>query len=198
MEMFPCFGWMGVGAASIAATRKTPVTSCPFQPRITNDFKLKMLNHAMQELLFWAPMEDSCNCCQEHCQFSGCHHASNWPLICLLFVLLKCFFPPSKLHYFQVASYAKQGIWIRSRNGAREDMSNTCLTLDSGFFLQVDHTIVRISARIILYIMLDHLGICRVIYRLRMYSQNTISVVVLFYTSVQSNGICILYCTATL
>nr|XP_040250790.1 uncharacterized protein LOC109764043 isoform X2 [Aegilops tauschii subsp. strangulata]XP_045086941.1 uncharacterized protein LOC109764043 isoform X2 [Aegilops tauschii subsp. strangulata]XP_045086942.1 uncharacterized protein LOC109764043 isoform X2 [Aegilops tauschii subsp. strangulata] len=165
---------------------------------ITNDFKLKMLNHAMQELLFWAPMEDSCNCCQEHCQFSGCHHASNWPLICLLFVLLKCFFPPSKLHYFQVASYAKQGIWIRSRNGAREDMSNTCLTLDSGFFLQVDHTIVRISARIILYIMLDHLGICRVIYRLRMYSQNTISVVVLFYTSVQSNGICILYCTATL
>ena len=58
---------------------------------------------------------------------------------------------------------------------------------------QVDHTIVRISARIILYIMLDHLGICRVIYRLRMYSQNTISVVVLFYTSVQSNGICILY-----
>ncbi|XP_044377231.1 uncharacterized protein [Triticum aestivum] len=179
MEMFPCFGWMGVGAASIAATRKTPVTSCPFQPRITNDFKLKMLNHAMQELLFWAPMEDSCNCCQEHCQFSGCHHASNWPLICLLFVLLK-------------------GIWIRSRNGARDDMSNTCLTLDSGFFLQVDHTIVRISARIILYIMLDHLGICRVIYRLRMYSQNTISVVVLFYTSVQSNGICILYCTATL
>ena len=32
---------------------------------------------------------------------------------------------------------AKQGIWIRSRNGARDDMSNTCLTLDSGFFLQV-------------------------------------------------------------
>ncbi|XP_044327508.1 uncharacterized protein [Triticum aestivum] len=64
---------------------------------ITNDFKLKMLNHAMQELLFWAPMEDSCNCCQEHCQFSGCHHASNWPLICLLFVLLK------------VASYGEAG-----------------------------------------------------------------------------------------
>uniref|UniRef100_A0A8R7U9I4 Uncharacterized protein n=1 Tax=Triticum urartu TaxID=4572 RepID=A0A8R7U9I4_TRIUA len=53
---------------------------------------------------------------------------------------------------------------------------------------QVDHTIVRISAKIILYIMLVHLGIRKAVYRRRIYTQNTISVIMLFYTSVQSNG----------
>ncbi|XP_048571193.1 uncharacterized protein LOC125551862 isoform X2 [Triticum urartu] len=56
--------------------------------------------------------------------------------------------------------------------------------------------IVRISFFISCWII--DLGICRAIYHRRMYSQNTISVIVLFYTSVQSNGICILYCTAIL
>lgn len=46
---------------------------------------------------------------------------------------------------------------------------------------KVDHTIVRIFGRMILDIILDHLGIPRAIYRRRMYSQNTMTVTVLFY-----------------
>lgn len=46
---------------------------------------------------------------------------------------------------------------------------------------QVDYTIVKIFGRMILDIMLDHLGIPRAIYRTRMYSQNTMTITVLFY-----------------
>ena len=74
---------------------------------------------------------------------------------------------------------------------------------------QVDHTIVRISARIILYIMLDHLGICRAIYRRRMYSQNkmsalccstllSIAVGYVFCSARLPSNVCFLHCAATL
>ncbi|KAM3403752.1 hypothetical protein ACQJBY_007085 [Aegilops geniculata] len=46
---------------------------------------------------------------------------------------------------------------------------------------QVDQTIVSIFIRMILDIMLDHVGIPRAIYRRRMYPHNTMTVTVLFY-----------------
>lgn len=55
---------------------------------------------------------------------------------------------------------------------------------------KVDHTTLRISPRMILDIMLERLGIPKAIYRRRMYSQNTMSVTVLFYTSMDSDGTC--------
>lgn len=96
---------------------------------INNDFKLKMLNHAMQELLFWAPME-----------VLLCH----WPV--KLDVLSRRVSPfyinwlfPShpgmkgsvfslQVNYtiFKWHHTAKQGIWIRGRNGSCDDMSSAC------------------------------------------------------------------------
>jgi len=54
----------------------------------------------------------------------------------------------------------------------------------------VDPTTMTISARMILDIMLDQLKIPRAIYRRRAYSNNTISVTLLFNTSAQSNEAC--------
>lgn len=88
-----------------------------------------MLNHAMQELLFWAPME-----------VLLCH----WPV--KLDVLSRRVSPfyinwlfPShpgmkgsvfslQVNYtiFKWHHTAKQGIWIRGRNGSCDDMSSAC------------------------------------------------------------------------
>lgn len=53
---------------------------------------------------------------------------------------------------------------------------------------KVDHTTLTISARMILDIMLEYLGIPKAVYQRRMYSQNTISATMLFYTSTHSAG----------
>lgn len=103
---------------------------------------------------------------------------------------------PVKWSIFKWHHTVKEGIWIKSRNGACDGMSSTCSTLESDFFLQVDHTIVSISARIILYIMLDHLGICRAIYRRRMYSQN--KSVWLCFSTLLSKVMGYVFCTVQL
>ena len=53
---------------------------------------------------------------------------------------------------------------------------------------KVDHTTLTISSRMILDIMLEYLGIPKVVYQRRMCSQNTISVTIIFYTSTHSAG----------
>ncbi|XP_044325801.1 uncharacterized protein [Triticum aestivum] len=144
----------GAEVAATAAARTSLPRRCRIQcpPSLTFVFKAVLCRTATEQK-------------QRTCYFSNSDGASTVPMS-------HAFSHPVKWSIFKWHHTVKEGIWIKSRNGACDGMSSTCATLESDFFLQVDHTIVRISARIILYIMLDHLGIRRAIYRRRMYSQN--------------------------